>query len=71
MRESKTAKQKTKKDYERKFREFTRALQTKLSNEQLKRLVRSLARSVMGPKEGDTKPYNEGFHLRYTVMVDG
>jgi hypothetical protein len=71
MRERKAAKRKTKKDFERKFREFTRALQTKLSNERLKRSVRSLPRSVMGPKEGDTKPDNEGFRLRYTMMVDG
>jgi hypothetical protein len=71
MRERKAAKRKTKKDFESKFREFTRAQQTKLLNEQLKRSVHFLARSVMGPKEGDTKPDNEGFTLRYTVRVDG
>jgi hypothetical protein len=66
-RERKAAERKMKKDFERKFKEFTRALQTKLSDERTKRSVRSLARSVLTPKEGDTKPVEQGFRLRYTV----
>jgi hypothetical protein len=66
-RERKAADRRMKKDFERKFKEFTRALQTKLSDERTKRSVRSLAKSVLIPKEGDTKPDGDGFHLRYTV----
>jgi hypothetical protein len=45
-RERKVAERKMKKDFEQKFKEFTRVLQTKLSDERMKRSVRSLAQSV-------------------------
>jgi GTPase SAR1 family protein len=52
-----------KKNFERKFKEFTRTWQTKLSDERMKRSVCSLARSVLTPKKGDTKPDDKGFRL--------
>jgi hypothetical protein len=42
--ERKAAERKMKKDFERKFKEFTRVLQTKFSDERMKRSVHSLAR---------------------------
>jgi hypothetical protein len=66
-RERKAAERRMKKDFERKFKEFTRALQTKLSDERMKRSLRSLARSVLTPIPGNTKPVEQGFRLRYTV----
>ena len=59
----KAAEQRIKKNFEWKFKEFTRALQTKLKDERMKRSVPSLAWSVLTPKEGDTKPAEQGFCL--------
>ena len=62
-RARKVAERKIKNVFEQKFKEFTRALQTKLSNERVKKSVCTVARSVLTPKEGDTKPVEQGFHL--------
>jgi hypothetical protein len=56
-----------KKDFERKFKEFARVLQMNLSDERMKKLVCSMARSVLTPKEGDAKPGEQGFRLQYTI----
>jgi hypothetical protein len=62
---------KTRRDMEKKFREFTRTLMTKLSDESTKKSIKSLARSVLGHQEGDIKPSDEGFRLRYCVGTKG
>jgi hypothetical protein len=49
--------------FEWKFKKFTGALQTKLSKERIKKSVRSMAQSVLTPKDGDTKPIEQGFRL--------
>ena len=56
-----------KKNFEWQFKEFTRALQTKLSDKRIKGFVPSLAWSVLTPKERDTKSVEQGFCLRYTI----
>jgi putative component of toxin-antitoxin plasmid stabilization module len=56
-----------KKGFEHKFKEFTRALQTTLSDEKIKKSVHSMAQSVLTPKKGDIKPVEEGLCLRYTI----
>jgi hypothetical protein len=53
--EGKVTDRRIKKEFERKFEEFTRALQIKLSDERTKRSVCSAPKSVLIPKEGDTK----------------
>jgi hypothetical protein len=61
--ERKAAERSMKKDFERKFKEFTSALQTKISDERIQKSVRSIAWSALTPKEGDTKPVEQGFCL--------
>ncbi|KAF8534794.1 hypothetical protein BDD12DRAFT_895051 [Trichophaea hybrida] len=65
--ERKVVDPKKKKDFQRKLKEFTRALQTKFSDKTMKRSVYSLAKLVLIPRNGDTKLNSDGFHLRYTV----
>jgi hypothetical protein len=66
-RERKAAELTMNKVFERKFMEFTIALQTKLSNERIRKSVRSMAESELTPKEGDTKPVEQGFRVQYTI----
>jgi hypothetical protein len=63
----KAAKRRMKKDFKRKFKEFTRVLQTKFSDESIKKSIRSIVQSVLTPQEGDTNPVEQGFRLEYTV----
>jgi F0F1-type ATP synthase membrane subunit b/b' len=62
-REWKVAERRLKKDLEWKLKEFTIALQTKLSDERLKKSVGSIVWSVLTLKEGDTKPNEKGYRL--------
>jgi hypothetical protein len=65
--ERKVAERKMKNHFEWKFNEFTRALQTMLSDDRMERSVHSIAQSVLAPKEGDTKPVEQGVCLQYTI----